>query len=107
MARSRSVPIVRSNGANARARRIRRESHRLHRATMEILEQRLLLAQVTWTGGGDARNWTDVNNWSGHAVPGPADDVTINLAGSPTIQIASGTQSVHSVASSDPLSITG
>src|SRR4051794_39085601 len=107
MARSKSVRILPSKESTARARQIRRESHRRHHAAMETLEQRLLLAQVTWTGGGDARNWTDVNNWSGHAVPGPADDVTINLAGSPTIQIASGTQSVHSVSSSDPLTISG
>ena len=43
----------------------------------------------------------------GDAVPGPADDVTIDLAGNPTIAISSGTQSVQSLTCSDPLSIAG
>ena len=40
-------------------------------------------------------------------MPTTSDDVTISLSGNPTIQISSGTQSVHSLTSSDLLSISG
>src|SRR5208337_383938 len=62
---------------------------------------------VTWTGGGGDNLWSDPANWSDDAVPGPSDVVTINAPGSPTIQIVSGTQSIHSLTCSDPLSISG
>jgi hypothetical protein len=75
------------------------------RWAVEALERRLLLAAVSWTGGGDGINWTDPKNWSTNALPGAADDVTINAAGNPTIKIASGSQSAHSLTSSDPLNI--
>ena len=51
-------------------------------------------------------NWTDPANWGGQ-LPGPSDDVVINAAGSPTIQLASGTPTIHSLNSADPLKITG
>jgi hypothetical protein len=62
---------------------------------------------VSWTGGGDGTSWTDPNNWSGDAVPGPTNDVTINGATNPTIVLASGTQSVHSLTTSDPITLSG
>ncbi len=45
-------------------------------------------APVSWTGLGDGVNWSDQNNWSGNALPGPADDVTINVAANPLIVVA-------------------
>jgi fibronectin-binding autotransporter adhesin len=65
------------------------------------------LMSVSWTGGGDGVNWTDPNNWSSDAVPTSGTDVTINIAGSPTITLASGTQSINSLVTSDPLKLTG
>src|SRR5271169_6649969 len=64
---------------------------------VELLETRRMLAAVSWTGLGDQINWTDPNNWSTQAVPGPSDDVTISIAGNPTIQLSSGTQSINSL----------
>ena len=58
-------------------------------------------------GPGDGTSWTDASNWSDDAVPGSSDDVTINASGNPTIQISSGSQSVHSLTSTDPISISG
>ena len=72
---------------------------------VEALERRVLLAAVSWTGGGDGVNWTDPKNWSTGALPGSADTVTINAAGNPTIMLASGSQSVSSLTTSDPLTI--
>jgi len=47
------------------------------------------------------------SDWSGGAVPGGGDDVTLNASGAPTIQLASGLQGVHSLTTSDPLKLTG
>ena len=52
---------------------------------------------------GDQINWTDPNNWSSHAVPGPADDVTINFVSNANLHISSGTQSINSLVCDDEL----
>ena len=88
----------------ARARRWRRGPSRLG---LDWLEARTLLSNVTWTGSADGKSWAVAGNWSGDAVPGSSDDVTINLGGNPTIQITTGSQSVHSLSSSDPIAISG
>ena len=43
---------------------------------------------ITWDGGGDATSWTDPANWDGNALPTAGDDVIINIAANPTIQVA-------------------
>ena len=48
---------------------------------VEQLEARTLLAAVFWDGGAGTWSWHDAANWSGDTLPGPADDVTINVAG--------------------------
>jgi len=75
--------------------------------TAEALETRTLLAAVSWTGAAGDGQWTTPGNWSTGALPGAADDVTINVAGNPTITLASGTQSIKSLNCSDVLSISG
>ncbi len=35
------------------------------------------LAQITWTGQGDGRRWTDTDNWDSWRTPGPGDVVII------------------------------
>jgi hypothetical protein len=45
---------------------------------LELFEDRLTPAAVSWTGGGDGTSWTDGRNWSTGAAPGTTDDVTIN-----------------------------
>ncbi len=75
--------------------------------TLDSLEPRTLLSNVSWSGQGDGTTWTDASNWSDDAVPGPSDNVTISKTGNPTIAIASGTQSVNSISSTDPISISG
>jgi hypothetical protein len=67
------------------------------RLFVEQLEDRLTPASVSWTGGAGTFNWTDANNWSGLAVPGAADDVTISTTVTSPITISSGTQSINSL----------
>ncbi len=98
-----SRPFTTRSGESASSRRRRRRL----RLALDALEPRTLLSNIAWTGAADGKTWTLAGNWSGDAVPGSKDDVTINLGGSPTIQITSGTQSVHSLMSTDPLSISG
>ncbi len=45
---------------------------------LDRLEDRMLLSTVTWTNpaGGD---WDIAPNWSTDSVPGPADDVIIEV----------------------------
>jgi RHS repeat-associated protein len=66
-----------------------------------------MLAAVAWSGNGDGTSWSDPLNWSGQAIPTAADDVTIDVASNPTIQITSGSHSVQSLTSNEALSITG
>ena len=84
-------------------------SRRLNRRRpmMEILERRQLLATDTWISPTSG-SWDVASNWSTGAVPGPGDDVVINVAGAtPTVTISSQVESVRSVNASDPLVISG
>ncbi len=93
----------------------RRKTSRMHRRgtraicpTIDMLEARMLLSNVTWIGKGDGKSWVNAANWSNDQVPTASDNVTINLAGVPTIQISSGNQVVHSLTDSTAsLNITG
>ncbi len=76
---------------------------------LEALENRLLLAAVTWDGGGDGTSWFDPANWDVNGVdqlPTSIDDVTINLPGSdPTIEFGGADQIVNSLVSSENVNI--
>jgi hypothetical protein len=74
----------------------------------EALEQRTLLATVTWDGGGGDFSWHNPLNWSTDALPGPGDDVVINVAGTPTITHSQNvTTEVRSIRSNEFLAISG
>jgi hypothetical protein len=90
------------------ARRAALRVQPLLRLRVELLEQRWLLT-INWVGtagGGDGQNWSDPLNWSGGALPGPQDDVTITLVAG-TINHAAGNDSIKSLHSSDPLNLSG
>jgi hypothetical protein len=78
-------------------------------SAFERLEERRVLAAVSWDGGGDGANWEDGNNWSSNVVPTAADDVTIDVAGTPTIQFTTttGTRSIRSGIFREAMSFTG
>jgi Ca2+-binding RTX toxin-like protein len=62
-------------------RRVQSCSQRSCRLDFEPLEDRRVLAAVFWDGGAGTFNWNDATNWSGDSLPGEADDVTIDVAG--------------------------
>src|SRR5438874_9609393 len=74
---------------------------------VELLERRTLLAAVAWDGGGDKMNWSDALNWSTDAVPGAADDVTIDVPTSPTVIYAGNQASIHSLVNRETLWVRG
>ncbi|YCM46201.1 CARDB domain-containing protein [Verrucomicrobiaceae bacterium 227] len=48
----------------------------------------LTAATVNWDGGGDGTSWTDAANWVGDVLPADGDDVVIDVAANPVIQVA-------------------
>ncbi len=78
-----------------------------HWERLETLEQRQFLSAVSWDGGGGDLDWHNPLNWSGDVLPGPDDDVLINVPGAPVITHAGGSTSVRSLTSTEALSITG
>lgn len=81
------------------------DHHRIGRAFgLETLEPRALLAAVSWDGGGGDTLWSNPLNWSGNALPGVSDDVTIAL-GAPqrTIVLDVGPTKVRSLALDETL----
>jgi hypothetical protein len=82
--------------------------NRNRRASFESLESRKLLAAVHWDGGGNGADWSDPNNWNTNQVPGPADDVTIDVSGTPTVYVRNGTvASVRSIHSREAMIVEG
>jgi hypothetical protein len=76
---------------------------------MEPLEDRRVLAAISWDGGGDGTSWHDAVNWSSDAIPGASDDVTIDVAGTPTIAYTTttGNRSVNSLVCRETINFTG
>jgi len=72
---------------------------------LEWLEPRTLLSVAAWNGGGGDLNWNNPLNWSTDQLPGPTDDVTINVAGNVTIEVASDV-AIHSVQTSDAITVS-
>src|SRR5712692_6420616 len=88
----------------SRGRTVRR-TPRGRQLGVEALEDRTVPAPVSWINpaGGD---WGTASNWSTGAVPGTADDVTINLSGNVTVtHSANVTDTIHSLVNSDTLQI--
>ncbi len=62
----------------------------------------------TWDGGAGTLSWHDANNWDPDGVPGPADDVLIDVP-APTIAItySTGTSTINSLTSQENLTLSG
>jgi hypothetical protein len=103
-----SFPRWLRNGKGCSARRTPKPARR-PRPQLESLEDRLAPATVTWINpaGGD---WATVANWSDGTVnrlPGSTDDAVIpDLAGTPLITHASGSDSIRSLTCQESLSIS-
>jgi hypothetical protein len=74
--------------------------------SLEILEDRIAPAVVTWTGGGNDLNWNNPANWSSNATPGKHDRAVINVSGI-TITHADGIADVESLTSKAALNFSG
>src|SRR5262245_3289627 len=73
--------------------------------TLELLEKRNLLA-VFWDGGAGTFDWNDALNWNTDSLPGPADDVTIDVSNSvATIEFTGGISSIKSLTCNENLAI--
>jgi hypothetical protein len=75
---------------------------------LEVLEARTVPATVHWinSAGGD---WGTAGNWSTGHVPGPDDDVILDVTATPTITHSAGTDTIHSLTSAgnNTLVVTG
>lgn len=86
---------------------LRKRFFRLLPRGFERLEDRSLLANVTWDGGGGNFDWGNASNWSADTLPLSGDDVIIpDLSGTPTIT-SGGTVGINSLAATEALAITG
>ena len=73
----------------------------------ETLEPRVLLATVTWDGGAGTNFWHDAMNWDGDVLPGPSDDVLINVAGDALIEFTMGAATVRSINNWERFELSG
>jgi hypothetical protein len=78
----------------------------LIRPALEALEDRCLPSAVFWTNSAGG-SWSTPSNWSTGALPGPNDDVFIEVGGSAVITHSSGNDSIRSLTSSNALTVSG
>lgn len=82
-----------------------RRSSRHGMKSIEALERRRLLTAVSWIGAASG-DFDVAQNWSTGVVPGPTDDVTINVAGI-TVTHSAGVDTVNSLTTDEPFDLTG
>ena len=74
----------------------------------ERLEERTLLALVTWDGGGDGGSWDDANNWDTNTLPQPVDAVVIpDVAATTRVEHRTGSTSITSLVSNEQFVLSG
>ena len=88
------------------SRPIRKGPRRPFRPGIELLEDRVVPTVNSWINASGG-SWNDAANWSRGAVPGSADDVTINVSGNVTVHLSSGSTSVNSLQVANSLVIDG
>ncbi len=78
---------------------------RSRRPRVELMESRMLLSAVTWTGDAGDDNWDTPDNWSTDSVPGSGDDVTIDTTAT-VVHSADVTDAINSLTTTGPLTIS-
>ncbi len=81
-----------------------------HSFRFEPLEDRRMLATVTWDGGGDGVTWNDAANWDvggADQLPIAGDDVTIDVPGSDPVVLLDVSVSLSSLTTNEDLFIDG
>ncbi len=99
------LSLGRNSNTSSGRHKWRPKRKRLARLRLEQLEPRWLPSHVTWTGAGGDSNWGNAANWSTGALPGSSDDVLI--PGGFTVVHSGGTDSIISLNSSSPFSLSG
>jgi hypothetical protein len=89
----------------ASAARQRRAKSRARRLQLEPLEPRHLLAVVHWDGEAGDGLWHTPLNWSTDQIPGPDDDVVLNVAAAATIRFTGSDATVRSLVNHEVLRI--
>jgi phage baseplate assembly protein gpV len=72
---------------------------------LSTFNPQLHAATVTWIGGSG--DWNTPANWSTGALPGPSDDVVLDVPGDMTITHSSGTHAVNSIQSQERFTLSG
>lgn len=73
---------------------------------VERLEQRRMLATVSWDAGGDGVSWHDPLNWSTDALPTSADIASLGTAAN-SVVVSQGAATVLSILGQARLRVTG
>ncbi len=68
----------------------------------EAVEERLLLAAVSWDGGGDLL-WSNPLNWDSDQIPINGDDVSVSVSGDVTVVYDTGSTILNSLTLSENL----
>jgi hypothetical protein len=102
-----SQPKRRTIFNHARAwwqRRQQRRGRSSVRLLFEVLEERLSPAGAQWIGGSG--DFNDPTHWAGGVVPGPSDDVVIDVP-SITVTHSTGNHTIQSLTSNDAFVLSG
>jgi len=74
---------------------------RIHRLSLEQLEDRAAPAVVNWTGAAGDFNRETPGNWDSGTVPGSADDVVTNASGITVPHASNASESIDSLTSAN------
>ncbi|WP_422927333.1 beta strand repeat-containing protein [Singulisphaera sp. PoT] len=101
-----SQSIIDRLSKSSRRRHVKRREDWLHRLSMEYLEERVVLSNISWINpqGGD---WDVASNWSAGRVPNAQDAVTIATANLSITHSSGANDSVQSLTSASPITLSG
>jgi hypothetical protein len=96
---------LRFRRTSGKPRRVLRRPAPRFRPTLEALEGRVLPSTIVWINpaGGD---WDIPSNWSTARLPGPSDDVIIEMPGATVTHAATAADSVHSLMSQNAIIVS-
>ena len=77
-----------------------------YRPQLEAFEDRVVLSTIYWSNPASG-DWETAGNWSSGSVPGPDDDVIIDVPARISITHDTGSDLVHSLSNNQNLVVTG
>src|SRR5262245_17026106 len=82
-----------------------RKHPRPTRLITERLDERMMLSVVPWDGGGCDFSWNNPISWSTDALPGPNDDVVIDVPADISVTLAAGNTTIKSLRSQESFTL--